>query len=199
MRTLAFGIAISAIFTGCAVHTYVPPTPAFESGVSSLTRTVNASYDQAWRAIEQFAKDRYEITVANKSRGQIQLSLPAAPAPSEFISCGVNQTTGGMFDTTTEFLYQLSKDTTVNLDVLQRAQLAREGSDQVKVEVNGLYVLRVGYQLNPMNGALQGGEIYRFESTGSVVVTNPATGQVGTCQSAGIAEQAILNAAGGNP
>ena len=68
------------------------------------------------------------------------------------------------------------------------------------MSVNANYDLEVGGVANPNSGVVTKGTQYRFNSTGSTAVTmpNPTQGMLpySSCQSTGVAEQHVLEAAG---
>lgn len=207
MLTLAFGLFALG---GCAVQTYYPPDiPASQlssqlgdqlSGQTGVTtgQSIQVNYEAAWQNLLAFVQNRYRVVSSNRSSGTLELTIDA-PDPDSFINCGMVQVQQGYFDTNTEFLDYLTRQTPVDLDVTMQIKLTRVSNRETKIYVNGQYVLAVNYQTNPSTGAIIGGQVYRFTSQGSSNVVAPGSGLSGDCQSTGQAEQAIMDAARGQP
>lgn len=195
-------LATLLVLTGCST-TYIPPEPqtAPDSYVQQqavqTSQTVQASLNDVWRNITAYSQDRYRTVKQNQAAGQITLFVDAFE-PSSAITCGMIDRQGGSFDTHTEFLSALTRQTPVNLNITIDVKLAAKSATQTLVSVNADYNLATGYQTSPKTGAIVGGSQYRFDSRGHAMVNAPGSEFAAKCQPTGSVEAGILNAANGD-
>ncbi|MCD8504966.1 MAG: hypothetical protein LRY53_08595 [Burkholderiaceae bacterium] len=195
-------LAALLVLTGCST-TYIPPEPqtAPDSYVQQravqTSQTVQANLNDVWRNITAYSQERYRTVKQNKSAGQMTLFVDAFE-PSSAITCGMIERRGGSFDTHTEFLSALTRQTPVNLNITVDVKLTAKSATQTLVSVNADYNLATGYQTNPGTGAIVGGSRYRFDSKGHAMVNMPGREFAAKCQPTGSVETGILDAAAGN-
>lgn len=116
------------------------------------------------------------------------------------MNCGAVDMQSGSFTTYRQFLEYVTTQAGTILTLTIDVQLKATNTTQTKVSVNGTYDLQVSGVANPNTGAVTKGTQYRFDSTESTAVTmpNPTQGMLpySYCQSTGVAEQSVLDAAG---
>jgi len=190
----------AAALTGCTVQTYIPPAPFEQSQPTpTLSRTVDKSLEKTWEDLIAHAH-RFGFAVKHEQRNKdiMTVWLPAYE-PALFITCGSMRVEQGSFTTYTRFLEYLSEGTETNLEVMADVSLRALGSNKTEVSVMAHYTFRINFTNDPVTGAMQGGQTYRFDSAGSAGVSLGPAGQgmahEGLCQPTGAAEQAILRAA----
>lgn len=201
-RLLVLSSAI--VLSGCTTQTYIPPVSTQASGVPdapvTLQRHIEQPLQKTWTNLMAYAQ-REGITVKqqNKTQGRLILTL-GTNNPERYIDCGAVEVQGGSFTTYRQFLEYVTTQADTILTVTIDVQLKAINPNQTKMSVNAYYDLQVGGVANPNTGTVTKGKQYRFDSTGSTAVTmpNPNQGMLpySSCQSTGVAEQHVLEAAG---
>lgn len=192
------------VLSGCITQTYLPPASPQASGGSdapmTLQRNIEQPLQKTWDNLLAYAqRDGITIKQQNKNRSQLVLALGSSN-PERYMDCGAVEVQGGSFTTYRQFLDYVTTQADTILTLTIDVQLKATNPTQTKVSVNANYDLQVGGVANPNTGAVTKGTQYRFDSTGSTAVTmpNPSQGMLpySSCQSTGVAEQAVLDAAG---
>lgn len=192
------------VLSGCITQTYLPPASPQASGGSdapmTLQRNIEQPLQKTWDNLLAYAqRDGITIKQQNKNQGQLVLALGTSN-PERYMDCGAVEVQGGSFTTYRQFLDYVTTQADTILTLTIDVQLKATNPTQTKVSVNANYDLQVGGVANPNTGAVTKGTQYRFDSTGSTAVTmpNPSQGMLpySSCQSTGVAEQAVLDAAG---
>lgn len=201
-RLLMLSSAI--VLSGCTTQTYLPPTSTQATGGSDapmkLQRNINQPLQKTWDNLLAYAqRDGITVKQQNKNQGRLVLTL-GTNNPERYMDCGAVEVQGGSFTTYRQFLDYVTTQAETILTVTIDIALKATNPTQTKMSVNANYDLQVGGVANPNSGAVTKGTQYRFNSTGSTAVTmpNPAPGMLpySSCQSTGVAEQAVLDAAG---
>jgi hypothetical protein len=203
MKRLTGLLIGAAVLTGCTVQTYIPPT-SFEQSqpTPTLSRTVDKSLAQTWEDLIAHAhRSGFAVKHEQRNKDIMTVWLPAFE-PALYISCGSMRVQQGSFTTHTRFLDYLSEGTETNLNVMADVSLRALAPNKTEVSVMAHYTFRINFTNDPVTGAMQGGQTYRFDSAGSAGVTLQPSGQgmgfEGLCQPTGAAEQTILRAARGS-
>ena len=195
----------AAVLSGCTTQAYLPPTPSDQaSSVSAppmtLQRSFNQSFDQTWDKLIAYAQ-REGITIKqqDKNTGNLVLALGTAD-PERYMDCGAIKVQQGSYTDYRQFLEYVTNQADTILNVTIDVKLKAQSATITNARVNAHYDLQVGGTANPYTGAVTAGTQYRFDSTGSTSVTMPRPAQgvfaYSSCQSTGVAEQQVLDAAG---
>jgi len=201
-KILSASVAFGLLLAGCSTS-YIAPEPVTAPLLGQPTTSINTerlvpvAFDQAWRNLQAYSKERYRTVSQNKTTGEMTLFVDAFE-PENSITCGMTQTQDGMFDSHREFLSSLSQRTAVNLNITVQVKLSSVAAKQTRVTVNTNYDMTVGYQTNPTTGAIVGGTPYRFDSKGSATVNAQNGDFAARCQPTGAVEAAILGSVAGN-
>ena len=202
-RLLMLSSAI--VLSGCTTQTYLPPASTQATGGSDapmkLQRNIEQPLQKTWDNLLTYAqRDGITVKQQNRNQGRLVLTLGTSN-PERYMDCGAVEVQGGSFTTYRQFLDYVTTQADTILTVTIDVQLKAANQTQTKVSVNANYDLQVGGVANPNTGVVTNGTQYRFDSTGSTAVTmpNPTQGMLpySSCQSTGVAEQDVLNAAGG--
>jgi hypothetical protein len=166
-----------------------------------LQRNIEQPLQKTWDNLLAYAqRDGITVKQQNRTQGRLVLTLGTSN-PELYMDCGAVEVQGGSFTTYRQFLDYVTTQADTILTVTIDVQLKAVNQTQTKVDVNANYDLQVGGVANPNTGVVTNGTQYRFDSTGSTAVTmpNPTQGMLpySSCQSTGVAEQDVLNAAGG--
>jgi len=198
-------VLVSAVaLSGCVTQTYLPPANDLAQGSEpppiTLERDLGQSVAQTWDNLLAYAeKEGITVKQQNKKQGQLVLTL-GTNNPQRYMDCGAVEVQGGSFTTYRQFLEYVTTQADTILTVTIDVQLKATSPTHTKLSVNANYDLQVGGVANPNTGAITKGTQYQFDSTGSTAVTmpNPTQGMLpySSCQSTGVAEQAVLEAAG---
>jgi hypothetical protein len=201
-RLPVLGSAI--VLSSCTTQTYIAPTSTQVSSAPetpiALQRNVDQPLQKTWENLLAYDQ-RDDITVKQQNIKQGRLILTLGTNKSaRFMNCGAVDMQSGSFTTYRQFLEYVTTQAGTILTLTIDVQLKATNTTQTKVSVNGTYDLQVSGVANPNTGAVTKGTQYRFDSTGSTAVTmpNPTQGMLpySSCQSTGVAEQSVLDAAG---
>jgi hypothetical protein len=198
-------LSSAIVLSSCTTQTYLPPTNTQAAGSPVATITLQRNLAQpiqkTWNNLLTYAQqDGITVKQQNKNQGRLVLTL-GTNNPERYMDCGAVEVQGGSFTTYRQFLEYVTTQADTILTVTIDIELKATSPTQTKVSVNANYDLQVGGVANPNTGVVTKGTQYRFDSKGTTAVTmpNPTQGMLpySSCQSTGVAEQDVLDAAGG--
>jgi hypothetical protein len=197
-------LSSAIVLSSCTTQTYLPPTNTQASGSPVTTITLQRNLAQpiqkTWNNLLTYAQqDGITVKQQNKNQGRLVLTL-GTNNPERYMDCGAVEVQAGSFTTYRQFLEYVTTQADTILTVTIDIELKATSPTQTKVSVNANYDLQVGGVANPNTGVVTKGTQYRFDSKGTTAVTmpNPTQGMLpySSCQSTGVAEQDVLDAAG---